>query len=98
MTGANDETNTHIHHNQNPPEHTPDSFGATPPIAAFHYGASEEHETAVRDFAGAATAEPQPVAILVCHGMGEQVRFETIGQLASSILSAAEANGWRARS
>jgi hypothetical protein len=95
MTGANDETNTHIHHNQNPPEHTPDSFGATPPIAAFHYGASEEHETAVRDFAGAATAEPQPVAILVCHGMGEQVRFETIGQLASSILSAAEANGCR---
>src|SRR6185437_16735274 len=95
MAQANDDTKAQIH--QNPPhsEHSPDSFGATPAIATFRYGASDEHETAIRDFAGAATAEPQPVAILVCHGMGEQVRFETIGQLASSILSAAEANGCR---
>ena len=30
--------------------------------------------------------QPSPVAVLVCHGMGEQVRFETIGQIAGSIL------------
>jgi SAM-dependent methyltransferase len=33
---------------------------------------------------------PSPVALLVCHGMGQQVRFETIGQIAASLLKYAE--------
>ena len=36
---------------------------------------------------------PLPVAMLVCHGMGEQVRFETIGQVAASLLKHATAQG-----
>ncbi|HXE08357.1 MAG TPA: hypothetical protein VN612_10695 [Acidobacteriaceae bacterium] len=94
MSSPSDDTKAHFHQNSTHPEHSPDSFAATPSIAAFHYGAPSEREEAVRDFAGAAEAAT-PVAVLVCHGMGEQVRFETIGQLASSILSAAEAGGCR---
>ncbi len=39
--------------------------------------------------------EPQssPTALLVCHGMGEQVRFQTIGQIAASLLNAAKGCG-----
>jgi len=36
---------------------------------------------------------PLPVALLVCHGMGQQVRFETIGQVAASLLKHATAQG-----
>jgi hypothetical protein len=41
----------------------------------------------------AATEGLPPVAILVCHGMGQQVRYETIGQLADSLLTAATQQG-----
>jgi hypothetical protein len=96
MTRATDEMKAQDHETQPHPEHSPASFDATPHMATFHYGESGEPETAVRDLAGSAeTPEAGPVAVLVCHGMGEQVRFETVGQLASSILSAAEANGCR---
>ncbi|WP_158788448.1 hypothetical protein [Granulicella sp. L46] len=38
-------------------------------------------------------SSPLPVALLVCHGMGQQVRFETIGQVAASLLKHAKAQG-----
>jgi len=38
-------------------------------------------------------SSPPPVALLVCHGMGQQVRFETIGQVAASLLKHATAQG-----
>jgi hypothetical protein len=34
---------------------------------------------------------PEPVAVLVFHGMGEQVRYETLGDLAKSLLRAVNA-------
>src|SRR6516162_1263291 len=34
-----------------------------------------------------------PVAVLVCHGMGQQVRYETISSIAQAIRTQAEANG-----
>jgi hypothetical protein len=37
--------------------------------------------------------EPAPSAVLVFHGMGQQVRFETLSNLASAILDEAEARG-----
>ena len=43
--------------------------------------------------AAEAKRESTPVAVLVCHGMGQQVRFETIGQLAASILNEARRQG-----
>ena len=38
-----------------------------------------------------AAADNDPVAVIVFHGMGEQVRYETLGALAKSLLSAAGA-------
>ena len=43
--------------------------------------------------AGIGEQESAPVAVLVCHGMGQQVRFETVGQVAASILRHAKAAG-----
>jgi hypothetical protein len=34
-----------------------------------------------------------PVAMLVCHGMGQQVRYETLGQVAASVLKYASGQG-----
>ena len=80
-------------------------FKATPRSAKFHYGhewaAEIPHLPARLGLASTDikqnlldTAEtPVPVALLVCHGMGEQVRFETIGQIAASILKEATAQG-----
>jgi hypothetical protein len=78
-------------------------FKATPRSAKFHYGniAAPEAEPArvglvrgVTDHSSPETTErPIPVALLVCHGMGEQVRFETIGQVAASVLKAAASHG-----
>ncbi|HEY0796201.1 MAG TPA: hypothetical protein VGD64_10510 [Acidisarcina sp.] len=79
-------------------------FKATPETARIHYGevagppsASPETERAAAVAeAGESpevTARPVPVAVMVCHGMGEQVRFETIGQLAAAILKEARAEG-----
>ena len=50
----------------------------------IHYG--------IRDVA--LKPEASPVAVLVCHGMGQQVRYETISAIASGILTeAAKAGG-----
>ena len=49
-----------------------------------------------RDFKIAEAEEPvaaTPSAVLVFHGMGQQVRFETLSDLASTILDEAEARG-----
>lgn len=40
-----------------------------------------------------AIAEPGPIAVLVCHGMGEQVRYETISSVANAICIEAKAKG-----
>lgn len=37
------------------------------------------------------TTEGAPVAVLVCHGMGQQVRYETISQIAQAIRTEAKA-------
>jgi hypothetical protein len=67
-----------------------DRFSATPRKATFHYA----DEAPIRIEAVVA-GEPveAPVAVLVCHGMGEQVRFETVGQIAGAILTHANAAG-----
>ena len=65
-----------------------DRFAATPHQATFGYG----DEAPVR-LEAAGAHEPVPVAVLVCHGMGEQVRFETVGQIAGAILTHAKAAG-----
>jgi hypothetical protein len=54
-----------------------------PKETLIHYGALRENEA----------AGPQPVAILVCHGMGQQVRYETISSVGDAILQAAKENG-----
>lgn len=96
MTRADDALKTHDHEEHTQMEHSPDTFHSTPSMATFGYGENGEGQAPVSAFAGAAeTQQTSPVAVLVCHGMGEQVRFETIGQLASSILSAAETSGCR---
>jgi hypothetical protein len=64
------------------------NFAATPREAQFHFGGEET----VR-LEAVAGLEPEPVAVLVCHGMGQQVRFETIGQIGAAILKHAEAAG-----
>ena len=69
-----------------------EKFESTPRAAHFTYGASEPGVVELKGHAeGEAAAKP--VAMLVCHGMGQQIRFETLGQVASSILTAAEKNG-----
>jgi hypothetical protein len=73
-------------------------FRSTPADATFTYGnalsvqADSPHAGFVHEMA-AATGKPLPVAVLVCHGMGQQVRYETIGQLGASILAAAKRRG-----
>lgn len=79
------------------PEPAAKDFECTPRTARFGYGATEAPRVdltaqAAQEAAPSAT----PVAMLVCHGMGQQVRFETLGQLASSILTAAEKHGCKA--
>lgn len=65
-----------------------DMFAATSRRATFGYG----DEAPIR-IEAAVGGEPEPVAVLVCHGMGEQVRFETVGQIAGAILTHAKAAG-----
>jgi hypothetical protein len=78
------------------------NFKATPRTARIHYG---EVATSIQSSQVGLVAEfvqrapdgkrklPIPVALLVCHGMGEQVRFETIGQISASLLKEAVAEG-----
>jgi len=73
-------------------------FRSTPANANFTYGNARPqppgppHAGFVHEMAATA-ARPLPVAVLVCHGMGQQVRYETIGQLGASILTAAKNHG-----
>jgi hypothetical protein len=46
---------------------------------------------AAKELLAAESGEPEPSAVLVFHGMGQQVRFETLSDLASTILDEAEA-------
>jgi hypothetical protein len=73
---------------------TPDEkdFSATPYAAHFHFGGGEPVRLQAVA-AGESEPEPEPVAVLVCHGMGEQVRFETIGQIGAAILKKAKDAG-----
>jgi hypothetical protein len=78
-------------------------FKATPRSAKFHYGNVALPEPlhvrvglvgeAVEHISAETMERPIPVALLVCHGMGQQVRFETIGQIAASVLKAAASHG-----
>jgi hypothetical protein len=78
-------------------------FKATPRSAKVHYGNVTAAETlpalaslvrgVTERLSPETTERPIPVALLVCHGMGEQVRFETIGQIAASVLKEAAARG-----
>jgi len=53
-----------------------------------HYGLTSE-----RTHEGAVDQDNGSVAVLVCHGMGQQVRYETIGALAEAIRTQAQADG-----
>jgi len=66
------------------------AFAATSTRATFHYG--DEAPLRIEGVAEEGVARA-PVAVMVCHGMGQQVRFETVGQLAASILTHAKAAG-----
>ena len=76
-------------------------FNSTPRTARIHYG--NVTAPAILPVRAALLGEPiqpmlaetvdGPVAVLVCHGMGQQVRFETIGQIAAAILKQAAAQG-----
>jgi hypothetical protein len=73
-------------------------FTVTPPSADVHYGiAATSHYVSkaatMTRLSGEDAAHSSPVAVLVCHGMGEQVRFETIGQVAASVLKEAVGQG-----
>lgn len=76
-------------------------FESTPKSANVTYGAEQHypepatHLPRAGYLAGpiAAATAPSPIAVLVCHGMGQQVRFETVGQLAASILNEARRQG-----
>ena len=67
-------------------------FESTPRTAEFSYGVPKAARVEVAAHAEREPHGPRPVAMLVCHGMGQQVRFETLGLVASSILTAAEKN------
>jgi hypothetical protein len=73
-------------------------FKSTPVNASFTYGnvrtqpPGPPHAGLVHELKATAD-KPLPVAVLVCHGMGQQVRYETIGQLGASILNAAKRHG-----
>jgi hypothetical protein len=75
-----------------------EDFESTPRTASFRYGAPQAGTIDLEAHAAreAVPAAASPVAMLICHGMGQQVRFETLGQLASSMLTAAEKNGCKA--
>jgi len=78
-------------------------FNATPRTARIHYGKvtssadlpvrAEPAAQLIQPAPAEIAAGPVPVALLVCHGMGQQVRFETIGQIAASLLKQARAQG-----
>lgn len=53
-----------------------------------HYGPLWETH-----MAEAVAGEASPIAVLVCHGMGEQVRYETISSVANAICKEAEKRG-----
>jgi hypothetical protein len=54
----------------------------------IHYGATWARRTTETD-----DTQKENVAVLVCHGMGQQVRYETISAVAQSICSAATLDG-----
>ncbi|MEO8725986.1 MAG: hypothetical protein ABI383_07645 [Acidobacteriaceae bacterium] len=68
-----------------------------PAVAKISYG--EEREVSEPRFAEGVAAEKlvpeavEPVAVLVCHGMGQQVRYETLGDLAKSLMRNSEVAG-----
>jgi hypothetical protein len=79
-------------------------FESTPQSANITYGRADSIQQLelsiqpqqpghVEDRIAAAEERPAAVAVLVCHGMGQQVRYETIGQLAASILTEAKRQG-----
>lgn len=76
---------------------SPEKFDVVPKSATVHYGRTTERVAASPESVPVRTATgvggSQPVALLVCHGMGEQVRFETIGQVAAALLKEAQAQG-----
>jgi pimeloyl-ACP methyl ester carboxylesterase len=53
------------------------------------------HYGPISDARGHAAADTSggPVAVLVCHGMGQQVRYETISSVAQALLKEAKAQG-----
>src|ERR1035437_520301 len=82
---------------------TPSEAGAHKPgyerdIAPFEVGekasAPPSQELSPIEFMAAGEGirvPPEPVAVLVFHGMGEQVRYETLGDLAKSLRRAVNA-------
>lgn len=71
-------------------------FASTPRTANISYGPTTAAPAPESFLPGASILprevrliQPKPVAVLVCHGMGQQVRYETIGQVAASILNEA---------
>ncbi|MGD1090223.1 MAG: hypothetical protein ABR955_16080, partial [Verrucomicrobiota bacterium] len=61
---------------------SPHDEGAVRPI---------DGESAFVESMSAKARGPEPVAIIVFHGMGEQVRYETLGDLAKALLREADA-------
>ena len=55
-----------------------------------------EHAEETRGLLELGAAGPTPSAVLVFHGMGQQVRFQTLSDLASAILDEAESRGGKA--
>ncbi len=55
-----------------------------------------EHAEETRGLLELGAAGPAPSAVLVFHGMGQQVRFQTLSDLASAILDEAESRGGKA--
>jgi len=68
-------------------------FESTPRTADFSYGAPKAAGVELAAQAEREPHGPRPVAMLVCHGMGQQVRFETLGQIGASILTQAQSAG-----
>jgi len=60
----------------------------------IHYGRATEQPyiRATKEFLLTAKQAPNPVAVLVCHGMGQQVRYQTISAVADAIRSEAIRN------
>jgi hypothetical protein len=66
----------------------PESSSSQVGTPLVRYGPTSEGTISAKDFAG---GKAEPVAILVCHGMGQQVRYETISSVADAIRKQAEA-------